>query len=106
MFIDEKTQIEIHADLDCTVIHATFRRFDLIPDFLDVIKDTPEYLQINIPSSALEDEDSEYWDTEDSLYLLDKLFDTLDHYAPDGYYFGCTEGNFSDFGFWKNEEEE
>lgn len=46
MFTDEKTLNVIHADLDCTVIHGTHRACDLVPAFLDVIKDTPEYQEI------------------------------------------------------------
>ena len=35
------------------------------------------------------------------------LFDHVEeHHTPDGYYFGATEGDGSDFGVWMNEEEE
>lgn len=46
MFTDEKSGVKIYADLDCSVSHGTMRSCDLIPRFLDVIKDTPEYAQI------------------------------------------------------------
>lgn len=105
MFIDERTLNPIHADLDATVIHATLRRCDLIPAFMEVLKDTPEYEQMvlaNIPPSyALEDEDSEWWESDDAMFLLEDLFDTLNGYAPEGYHFGSLEGDASDFGFWK-----
>ena len=29
------------------------------------------------------------------------LFDCLNDYAPDGYYFGSHEGNGSEFGYWE-----
>ena len=111
MFTDERTNTTIHANLDETVIHATLRPQDLIPAFLDVIKDTVEYEQLmvnnaGVPSYAASDNDSEWWDSEDcSFFLNESLFNTLEQYAPDGFYFGNTEGNGSDFGFWKNNDE-
>ena len=103
MFKDEKTGVTIYADLDTTVIRATHRSQDLIPAFLEVIKDTPEYAQLlnKLPSYAMEDNDSEWWESEDAMYFLNEtLWDVLNKYAPEGYYFGSTEGDGSDFGFW------
>ena len=37
---------------------------------------------------------------EDAHFLLKDLFDTLNQYAPDGHYFGTSEGDGADFGFW------
>lgn len=112
MFTDEKTLNVIHADLDCTVIHGTFRNCDLIPAFLDVIQDTPEYLQICVgnnsnlqvifdPSAT---EWDERWETADCDAMRIELEDLCDMYAPDGYYFGAHIGDGSDFGYWKCEE--
>ena len=108
MFIDEQTQVKIHADLDSTVIRATHRPQDLIPAFLDVLKDTAEYVQCMhvVPSYATEDEGAEWWESEDCSYFLNEtLFDTLNSYAPEGYYFGAHPGDGSDFGYWKCEDE-
>jgi hypothetical protein len=33
--------------------------------------------------------------------LLESLFDTLDNYSPEGYYFGAHPGDGSDYGFWE-----
>jgi hypothetical protein len=108
MFTDEKTLTVIHADLNESVIQATLRAQDLIPAFLYVIKDTPEYIQIMfnpipfIPSYAMDDDDDEWWESEDCSYILNEsLIDVLNNYAPDGYYFGGHEGNSSDFGYWE-----
>lgn len=106
MFTDERTLNTINADLEVTVIHATHRNCDLIPAFLEVLKDTPEYLQLAhiVPSSAMEDEYDSWWESDDAMFLVTDLFDTLDGYAPEGYYFGAIEGDGSDFGFWKWDE--
>jgi len=111
MFIDEKTQTKIYADLDNTVIHATFRPQDLIPAFLDVIKDTVEYTQI-LQNNSLQfifdssTSDDERWESDEiSFFLNEELFYILNSYAPDGYYFGSHEGNDSDFGFWEITED-
>jgi hypothetical protein len=109
MFIDEKTGIEINANLNETVIHATLRTQDLVPAFLDVISNTPEYAQIlvsNIDELKVISEpftdDDERWDSEYMDYFLNEvLFDALNLYAPDGFYFGSHIGDGSDFGFWE-----
>lgn len=113
MFIDEKTQVQIHANLEESVIHATMRSYDLVPAFLDVIRDTAEYAQMlandSLPKVVTDAGASEYderWENEGVLYFLNEtLFDILNSYAPDGYYFGSHEGDASDYGFWKCEED-
>lgn len=109
MFTDKKTNRTIYANLNQSVIRATLRSFDLYPTFLEVIKDTPEYTDIttNNPmlTSALADEESVFWDSDECTYVMNELFDALDSYAPDGYYFGPHEGDGSDFGYWEYNED-
>lgn len=102
MFIDEKTKNVIHAGLDASVSHGTMRRQDLIPAFMEVLKETPEYVQLMhlVPYHALEDENAEWWDSEAARILLEELFDTLGNYAPEGYFFGAHPGDGSDYGYW------
>jgi len=110
MFIDEQSKTEIHANVNESVIHATLRTCDLVPAFLDVIKETPEYLQImqsnnrelHVISDPCADDTDDRWDTEGMSYLLnEELFDVLNAYAPEGYYFGAHPGDGSDFGYWE-----
>ena len=112
MFIHEQSNVEIEANLDTSVIQATMRPQDLIPAFLEVIKNTPEYDQIMISNSPIVSlicdptVEDEKWNNEDVSYFLhEQLWDVLNSYAPDGYYFGSHIGDGSDYGYWKNEEE-
>ena len=113
MFIDEKTQVEILADLNCSLIHGTLRACDLIPAFLEVIENTPEYTQImqtndwnlKVIFDPSADDNDERWESDDICYFLNEdLFDILNNYAPEGYYFGAHPGDGSDFGFWAIDE--
>ena len=113
--IDERTKIKIHAELNESVIRATLRPQDLIPAFLHVIKETPEYVQIiqsNIPELSIifdptpfNDNDERWGDEYIHYFLNETLFDVLNLYAPEGYYFGAIEGDGSDFGYWKNQQQ-
>lgn len=91
-----------------SVSHGTMRPQDLLPAFMDVIRDTPEYVQVMnaVPAHAMEDREAEWWDGEDAAGLLESLSDTLDAYSPEGYYFGVHPGDGSDYGYWKAEQEE
>lgn len=103
MFTDEKTQNVIHAELNFSMSHGTMRRQDLIPVFMDIIRDTPEYVQLMhlVPSYAYEDKNCAWWNSEDAICLMDSLFDTLDSYTPEGYAFGTHPGDGSNYGYWK-----
>ena len=91
-----------------TCISGTYRNQDLIPAFLSllVLVDDVTYTGYMVapfgpvPSYALEDDKAPWWDSEDAVYLLERLFDDLNAAAPPGYYFGSHEGNGSAFGYW------
>lgn len=84
---------------------APMRTQDLIPAFMDVVRDTPEYVQVMdaVPAHAKEDKDAEWWNSDEAAGLLESLFDTLDSHSPEGHYFGAHPGDGSDYGFWKTE---
>jgi hypothetical protein len=102
-----------------TVIHGTMRPQDLIPAFLVVLhemaKEDPTASAVEeqcagyplgfVPSYAMEDEDSEWWYSEEANSRLEELFYILHNLAPEGYYFGSHPGDGSDYGFWEIEEE-
>lgn len=96
-----------------TVSHGTLRTCDLIPAFLDALREVaPDaYAQVVctpfsvIPSDASGDNSHEFWESDDAQSLLESLFDTLNEYAPEGYYFGAHLGDGSDFGFWECDDE-
>ena len=93
-----------------TVIHGSLRTQELIPAFLDLAREyAPEhYAQLcalpfgPIPAYAAEDEDADWWHSDDAAYLLDELYNLLDEHAPDYCTFGAHDGDGSDFGFWPN----
>jgi hypothetical protein len=95
-----------------SISHGTLRPQDLIPTFLDTVRDiAPErYEQLcaqpfgPIPSHALEDDDADWWQSEDAGYLLEDLTDILSEHAPAFCYFGAHEGDGSDFGFWIDQD--
>ena len=92
-----------------SLIHGTFRPQDLIPAFLDAVRDycSAEYeqLMVNpfppIPAYVMDEGDeSEWWISDSANDLLVVLYQLLEDVAPEGCYFGSHPGNDSDFGFW------
>lgn len=86
-----------------TVIRGTLRTWDLIEAFTDELYrlDTEAYDDVMQELSGLDQSN----DNEDLDWFLNEvLFDKLNEYAPDGYYFGAHPGDGSDFGFWEFEE--
>jgi hypothetical protein len=101
-----------------TVSHGTMRPEDLIPAFLDALPAGPdktrmehEWGQMRDPRNGLIHDERGRWTraTPEKLWemqgwLLEELFDALNELAPRGYYFGSSEGDGSDYGFWMWQE--
>ena len=106
-----------------TVSHATMREADLAPVFLSVL----EQLDVDRANAVREEfadlftavEAADGWDAYMDAHAFDSdvletvgylvweaLYDALNDCAPDGWYFGNTEGDGSDYGFWAIEPEE
>jgi hypothetical protein len=98
-------------DLIGTVSHGTLRPQDLILAFSDALDaidpDATSKIRADgwVPESAMNDDADAWWNTEEPLYIMDALCLALDESAPEGCYFGTTEGDGADFGFWECEED-
>lgn len=92
--------------LDRTVSHGTARTQDVMPRVLEVLKEIDpskhkEFLQENPElKKALGKDGAEYWNTEDCMFTYDELFNLMDSFSPQGYYFGAHPGDASDIGYW------
>jgi len=109
---------EVLSDHGCdetqgTVISGTLRPQELLPAFLESLNKVmpAAYEQIAllpfsyIPSHAQEDENDEWWESEECDNKLQSIMDALDEYAPEGTWFGAHPGSDSDFGFWTTERD-
>lgn len=86
-----------------SISEGTMRKEDLIPKFMNVLKDLNyskcEEIKSRYPS--LKDLD---YDSEEASWLFDELFFALEEEAPSGYYFSTHPDDGADYGFWKDEE--
>jgi hypothetical protein len=91
-----------------SISHATMRPEDLIPRFIQAIReidvdfphaDKLEMIEYNMKVSG-------YDETEECQYDLEWLFDVLNVFAPEGFYFGSHPGDGSDYGFWECEDDD
>lgn len=106
-----------------TVSHGTMREQDLIPAFATKLRNiawrSPIDGQIDPEANRLYNAAKDYerqfgagnrpvWPAPDEAAsdLLEQLFDALDRYAPDGWYFGAHPGDGSDYGFWPDTSHE
>jgi hypothetical protein len=91
-----------------TVSHGTLRLQDLIPACLSVLKEISqeEYdlFILDYPEYS-ENEDSEFYESEDALFMYDEVMETINQFCPERIYFGALEGDGSDIGFWQVQED-
>lgn len=87
-----------------TVSHGTMRHEDLMSSFEQEIKRlvTPESFCALRNERRLWKKSGKFWKSEYVGYL----FEVMDYLAPEGCYFGATEGDGSDYGFWKESDYE
>lgn len=71
---------------------------------LDILKETPEYLQVmnHIPAYAMDDDTSEWWNSEESENFMNSLLEVMESYTPDGYRFGPKSGTTDLYGYWES----
>lgn len=118
------TATPVYASLG-SISHGTMRAEDLIPAFLDCLDNLREELTFSrgdvknevgrldslmgeIEQRMFTDDGTDtidaYFESESADYDLESLFDELNTFAPPYAYFGSSEGDGSDYGFWLSYE--
>lgn len=95
-------------EANTSISHGTLRYVDLIPTFWDFLRAVAPETNVTLADvdlySLILDADSDADFTSEELEgaseLLNSLLDILNDLAPEGCYFGASEGDGSDFGFW------
>lgn len=103
MITDQKTQNRLHADTG-TELFSIRQRKEAVTRMLDILKETPEYLQVmnHIPAYAMDDDTSEWWNSEESENFMNSLLEVMESYTPDGYRFGPKSGTTDLYGYWES----
>ena len=93
-----------------TLIQATMRQEDLVPCFVDELRrlghashrlrQIEHAVRREGEGLPIKGTDTYYYDSEIASDDLEWLFNALDEHAKDHMYFGATEGDGSDYGFW------
>jgi hypothetical protein len=104
-----------HDITEGTLIHGTLLIRDLLPVLYGELArlDAKRADAIHDPAVGIPGQDDPVWEDWDeneryhglSVYyfhdIVAEVFDTLNEIAPEGFYFGSTEGDGSDFGWWR-----
>lgn len=88
-----------------SVSSGTMRPEDLLPVFCSELR----YLghrsrELSEIEKRVDKGGDEYFESEDSSYDLESLFDMLNSHARSYFYFGAHPGDGSDYGFWLPED--
>lgn len=88
-----------------SVSHGTMNPDDLIPRFMNALKELDQEafdrIEADWPAFFGGEEDAADGEREENEhYVLDDIFDALNDCAPDEHYFGAHPGDGSDYGFW------
>jgi hypothetical protein len=118
------------VDFTGTVSWGTMQPRDLVPSFMDVLsdyhKDEYDTILVDLDNLAkdigfesyenvleLTREDPftgptyKFWQSEIMSYILNEdIWDAMNEIAPHGYHFGSSEGDGSDYGYWKFDDED
>ena len=95
-----------------SISSGTLRSQDLLPRFAEALREVnfAAYAQLIsgnwIPAHALEDDDAEFWESEECLWILEDVRERLEEAAPEGAYFGAHPADGADFGFWESDDDD
>ena len=103
MITDQKTQNRLHADTGMELFSIRQRK-EAVTRMLDILKETPECLQVmnHIPAYAMDDDTSEWWNSEESENFMNSLLEVMESYTPDGYRFGPKSDTADLYGYWES----
>lgn len=106
MITDEKTQNKLYADTE-DVLFTMDDKAEAVHKMLEIVRDTPEYLQIMncLPAHAQEDPKADWWRTKEADYLMAGLLHVLEIYTPEGFIFGPVYRRIHGFGYGNIEYE-
>lgn len=106
MITDERTLNELYADTE-TVLFTLEDKPEAIRKMMEIISDTPEYLQLMnyLPVHAQDDRQAGWWQSKEADYLLADLLHVLEIYTPDGFIFSPVNGRTYGFGYGNAEYE-
>lgn len=101
----KKSEASVEDLRNRSVSSGTLKSKDLVPKFLDALKTYGKDKYDAYIRENPEVEDWENLDDETMGWVVDELMDLLNEIAPDGCYFGASEGDGADFGFWSMSNE-
>jgi len=95
-----------------SISHATMRNQDLIPRFASELRYlghrstelTAIESRFSRAMNGKHGESDSYFESEESAFDLEWLFDALNEHSPAYGYFGSHAGDGSDYGFWMDED--
>lgn len=107
MITDEKTLNRLHADVN-EGLFTLENKSDAVFRILNIIRDTPQYLQLMpfLPAYAQEAPKSLWWQSMDANRLLDELLHVLEMYAPENHVLVPLQNRAYRFGYIDREIEE
>ncbi len=106
MITDERTRNRLYADTETTLFTLEDKP-EAILRIMEIIRDTPEYVQLSplLPAYAEEDRQAKWWRSKKPDFLLAELLHVLQLYTPEGFILGPITGRTHAFGYTNPEYE-
>lgn len=106
MITDERTRNRLYADTETTLFTLEDKPGAILR-IMEIIRDTPEYVQLSplLPAYAEENRQAEWWKGKEPDFLLAELLHVLQLYAPEGFILGPITGRTHAFGYTNPEYE-